>query len=551
MNKSSIDRGLFVSTSYRTMPCEEKKRSSSLITESICLPALNVRKKGSNYGLLDNQGIVKKGVPLKKGDVIVGKVITTVSKTGEEETVDCSLTIKSGEEGIVDRILVTKSSGGYKLIKVVVRKQRIPELGDKFASRSAQKGIVGMIYNQEDMPFTQDGISPDLLINAHCLPSRMTINTLLETVLGKSCAIEGTFGDGTAFTEKTSDISEEICERLSKLGFERHGNEEMYNGFTGELLKAKIFIGPTFYQKLKHMVIDKVHCLDIKHTEVLTKEGWKYANELLFTDYIASLTIDGELIYETPLNIMLYTDYVGDMYMIETEEINLYVTANHRMLVKENMNENYKFIQAKEVFGKWVTYKSNAIYNVEEYQVQDDFLRKYGGWYLNRITQSCDKLSNWVFKLSKRQALILVNSMLGKIFRGGKNYYTKSKKLADQYQQLLLHCGSSGIISNTKNCYCVRIVKGICSVNKNNINNKIEYNNDNIRCPVFCLEMSSQIFYVRRNGKCAWTGNSRSQGNVTTLTRQPLEGRARDGGLRFGEKPVLPQCYVKVVLVYM
>jgi DNA-directed RNA polymerase II subunit RPB2 len=174
VNRSSIERGLFVVTSYRTLSYLEKKKVSAGSCESICLPPLDLRRKDNNYGLLDKNGIVKKGVPVKKGDVIIGKILIKSSKTEEDEKTDCSMTIKgSEEEGYVDRIIDCVTPSGCRMIKIVIRNQRIPEVGDKLASRAAQKGTIGMVYSQEDMPFTQDGICPDIIINSHCIPSRI------------------------------------------------------------------------------------------------------------------------------------------------------------------------------------------------------------------------------------------------------------------------------------------------------------------------------------------------------------------------------------------
>jgi DNA-directed RNA polymerase II subunit RPB2 len=158
------------------------------------------------------------------------------------------------------------------MIKVTIRNQKIPEAGDKCASRSAQKGTIGLVMSQEDMPFTQDGITPDILINSLCLPSRMTVSQLLETVLGKACCMEGSYGDATAFSSNSDNIAEHICDRLEKNGFERTGWEMLYNGMTGLPIKAKIFIGPVFYQRLKHMVSDKIHSRSHGHVTTLTRQ---------------------------------------------------------------------------------------------------------------------------------------------------------------------------------------------------------------------------------------------------------------------------------------
>ncbi len=173
LNKSSVERGLFVATSYRTLVDEEKKQGTYNF-ETICLPPYDKRKRNYNYSFLDERGIVKtrmngKSVYVDKGDVIIGKTLTKSNKNGEEEIVDCSFTIKSGEEGYVDRVYETITPNGYKMVKIVIRNQRIPEIGDKMASRAAQKGTCGQILPQEDMPFTRDGIVPDLILNPHAL----------------------------------------------------------------------------------------------------------------------------------------------------------------------------------------------------------------------------------------------------------------------------------------------------------------------------------------------------------------------------------------------
>lgn len=151
---------------------------------------------------------------------------------------------------------------GYNMCKIQLRKYRKPVIGDKLSSRYAQKGTCGITYLQQDMPYTKDGISPDIIINPHAIPSRMTIAQLIESVMGKACCLDGTFGDGTPF-QVNDRIEDQPIERvgdiLQGLGMERHGNEILYNGKTGEQIHTEIFIGPTYYQRLKHMVADKVH----------------------------------------------------------------------------------------------------------------------------------------------------------------------------------------------------------------------------------------------------------------------------------------------------
>lgn len=284
MNKNSIDRGLFITTSYKTITEIEKKKCI-YTSEIICIPPLTNNKKigesgafkrtGNNYNLLDQNGIVRIGAYVKKGDVILGKVITKSNKGENDIMTDCSVSIKSGEEGHIDQVYVDYTVDGQKIIKIVIRQLKYPEPGDKFAARSAQKGTVCVVRNQEDMPFTRNGIIPDIIINPHCILSRMTLNQLLECVLGKSCAITGDYGDCTAFAKSknnTSEIATEICDKLGKVGYEKHGNEMMTNGMTGEMFKTDFFIGPTFYQRLKHLVKNKMHARSVGHVTTSTRQ---------------------------------------------------------------------------------------------------------------------------------------------------------------------------------------------------------------------------------------------------------------------------------------
>ena len=286
LNKGAVDRGLFWATTYRTHSAVEKKRGTYSF-EQIGVPPLDKRRGDANYSLLDEHGIVRLRHPtyvdengktcgggavfVQKGDVLIGKILVQSSKSGDEELSDNSLVLRKGEDGYVDRIFISTTPDGYKLVKVVVRKVRIPEVGDKFASRSAQKGTCGMIYPQEDMPWTRDGISPDLIMNPHALPSRMTINQLMESVLGKSCCIDGKLGDATPFTSSSVSIAETLCDRLGMNKFERTGKEMLYNGMTGEPM-GMVFIGTVYYQRLKHLVDDKMHARAQGPNATLTRQ---------------------------------------------------------------------------------------------------------------------------------------------------------------------------------------------------------------------------------------------------------------------------------------
>jgi DNA-directed RNA polymerase II subunit RPB2 len=314
LNQSAIERGLFSITTFFTIDCTAKKRDTHSY-EDITIPPINsdssvkegspgyFKRKNANYKLLDSNGIVRprerfengewvgEATRVKKGDVIIGKVIVMGSKSGEETKEDASIVIEPGEEGIVDRIHVLTTPAGHKLVKVVIRISRDPILGDKLASNSAQKGTIGMVYKQEDMPYTKDGITPDIIINPLCMPSRMTINQLIGCALGKSSLITGEYGDATPFASTSVNAADQLIQKsgdkLIEYGFQPQGWETMYNGMTGEMIEAKIFIGPTFYQRLKHMVSDKMHARATGGLVTLTRqplEGsppWKYTTTYL------------------------------------------------------------------------------------------------------------------------------------------------------------------------------------------------------------------------------------------------------------------------------
>lgn len=276
INKSAVQRGLFGATSYRTHVDQEMKHGI-YNSERIGCPPLDKRKMDLNYSLLGPDGIIMsrfangKAVYVDKGDVLVGKYFIDTSKGESHIMSDTSLSIKKGEEGFIDRVIKTKTPDGNLMVKIVIRTERIPEVGDKFASRAAQKGTCGMLFNQEDMPWTAEGICPDIIINPHCIPSRMTINQLMETVMGKNAALTGKMGDATPFTGNSEDIGQQICEQLGLTGYQRTGLEVLHNGFTGEPM-GSYFIGPVYYQRLKHLVSEKIHARASGPVTTLTRQ---------------------------------------------------------------------------------------------------------------------------------------------------------------------------------------------------------------------------------------------------------------------------------------
>jgi DNA-directed RNA polymerase II subunit RPB2 len=271
LNRSSVDRGLFRSFTYRTLMVEEKKKTSSHI-EAIDMPPLESRIRSFNYSKLDTQGIVRPGLYVGSGDVIVAKTSVRQVKMGREEKMDTSVVIKNGEEGFVDKVFITTTPDGYKMVKIKIRAIKIPEVGDKLCSNCAQKGTIGMTLPREDMPFTPDGIVPDIIINPLCIPSRMTINQLMESIGAKSAVLQGKFRHATTFSEHSVDIVESLKQELHDTGYERNGNERMINGITGELMEAEIFIGPCYYHRLKHLVSAKIHARNHGKVSQLTHQ---------------------------------------------------------------------------------------------------------------------------------------------------------------------------------------------------------------------------------------------------------------------------------------
>ena len=271
MNQSAIDRGLFRSIFYRTYK-EEVKTQGGGVKEFIERPD-KIQCSGTklaNYEKLDIDGLVEPGTELKGNDVIIGK--TVCSADALDDKVDASTITRHNEDGIVDRVMMTTNEYGAPMIKTRVRKTRIPVIGDKFSARHGQKGTIGMTYRQEDMPFSHEtGMTPDIIINPHAIPSRMTIGQLLECVLGKVGCMEGRCQDSTAFEHDERTING-VFERLKAFGFEKHGNERLVNGMTGKMMDHAIFVGPTYYQRLKHMVDDKIHSRSRGPVQILTRQ---------------------------------------------------------------------------------------------------------------------------------------------------------------------------------------------------------------------------------------------------------------------------------------
>lgn len=292
VNQSAIDRGFGRSAYYRTYKDSEKKNPSSLEEEKFGKPVKlspngslkTAGTKSTSYSLLDSNGFAKIGSYVKGGDVIIGKSIPIKDPSGTGPKFrDASTTVNVNGDGIVDLVFSDKDSDGFTFVKVRIRAERIPGIGDKFSSRFGQKGTIGMTYTSEDLPFTSEGITPDIIVNPAAIPSRMTIGQLLESCVNKSACDKGFECDATPFScggftlgdldsDSPNTVYEIIAELLKDSGYREDGCETMFNGRNGRKEQLKIFIGVVFYQRLKHMSKDKLHARAYGPVQSLTRQ---------------------------------------------------------------------------------------------------------------------------------------------------------------------------------------------------------------------------------------------------------------------------------------
>jgi DNA-directed RNA polymerase subunit B len=279
LNKSSVERGLGRTFFYRVYEAEAKQYPGGM-KDSFELPESDANIRGYRgekaYRLLEHDGAIMHEAVVTGGDILIGR--TSPPRFMEEYKEfevkgpyrrDTSIGVRPSENGVVDTVIMTQSVEGGKMYKIRVRDMRVPEIGDKFASRHGQKGVIGMLVNQEDLPYSEDGVVPDIMINPHAFPSRMTVGQFMESLGGKAASLRGTIVDGSAFLGEKFDSIKDVLEQH---GFKHTGKETMYDGRTGRKFPADVYMGVVYYQKLHHMVADKIHSRARGQVQMLTKQ---------------------------------------------------------------------------------------------------------------------------------------------------------------------------------------------------------------------------------------------------------------------------------------
>ncbi len=280
LNKAAVDRGLGRSAFFRTYTDEERRYPGSQKDKfAVPAPTTDGYLGEHAYSKLSEDGVIEEELPVEEGDVLIGKVSPprfleeqTSFGIAEEKRRDNSVTLRAGEEGVVDSVMVSETTGATKIAKVRIRSTRIPEAGDKFASTQGQKGVIALIVDEQEMPFTKDGIVPDLLLNPHGIPGRMTFGHLLEMLGAKAASLDAVELDGTAFSSNGKSLIDKYGTMLQRHGFDKFGNEVLYDGRTGRRFDTQIFTGIVYYNRLWHMTALKLQVRSRGPVQILTHQ---------------------------------------------------------------------------------------------------------------------------------------------------------------------------------------------------------------------------------------------------------------------------------------
>jgi DNA-directed RNA polymerase II subunit RPB2 len=337
MNKSSVERGLYTSLHIKTYNDELQKHPNTAVPERFAKPNkadVAETRPDSCYSKLNADGLVEEEAIVEPNDVIIGKITSSILKDESGRRYkDASTAIKGNFGGVVDKVLSgVKNQDGYDMAKIKIRRIRKPEMGDKFSSRHGQKGVIGILEPVENMPFTKDGLVPDVIMNPHAYPSRMTIGQFLEAYMSKICAYQGIQGDGTAHEPVNF---ENLVEAMEKIGFSKSGRETLYCGKSGRKIESEIMIAPVFYQRLKHMVGDKIHTRARGPQQLLTHQpvegrsrdgGLRLGTmekDCLLSHGVSSM-LKERMMECSDANVFHICDYCGLIAAKIKEEVNIY-----------------------------------------------------------------------------------------------------------------------------------------------------------------------------------------------------------------------------------
>lgn len=486
VNKGAIDRGLFSATIYHTEKDEDKKINGD--EEIRCRPDSTKTKgmKFGNYSKLNSKGVIPENSVIENRDIIMGKVMPIKENRNDHTKVikyeDASKMHRTTEDCYVDKNYTERNGDGYVICKVRIRTFRKPVIGDKLSSRHGQKGTIGNIIPEMDMPFTKSGQRPDIIINPHAIPSRMTIAQLKETLLGKVLLELGLFGDGTSFGEL--DVYT-IRNELLKLGYENNGNEVLYNGLSGEQIDSDIFIGPAFYQRLKHMVNDKQHSRSIGPMVNLTRqpaEGRSRDGGLRFGEMEKDCFHSCPVSLNCGLSVMIdEMEHVGDYVLGWSERKNGMVpskpeafmdkgtrdcveltfedgrkitcTEDHPVLTSDN-----EWVKVKDIEMNATKIKTSVTYPVMKLK---DEVAECGGWTLSFGTRTLrtDSYKEYMKTLAFARIIGLLITD-GSISCGSDNASVYLGHMIDVHSILIditMFCDIYQKTFKTKNCYSVRI----------------------------------------------------------------------------------------------